>query len=48
MGQNRCTQAEAMTILTNVSSHRNQKLREIAEEMVVKISGGKPSTHFDA
>ena len=37
-----------MTILTNVSSHRNQKLRDIAEEMVVKISGGQPSTHFDA
>jgi GAF domain-containing protein len=48
MGQNRCTQEEAMTILTNVSSHRNQKLRDIAEEMVVKISGGQPSTHFDA
>lgn len=48
MGQNRCSQAEAMTILTNVSSHRNQKLRDVAEEMVVKISGGKPSTHFDA
>ena len=48
MGQNRCTQAEAMTILTNVSSHRNQKLRDVAEEMVIKISGDKPSTHFDA
>lgn len=48
MGQNRCTQEEAMTILTNVSSHRNQKLRDVAEEMVVKISGGQPSTHFDA
>jgi len=48
MGQNRCTQAEAMTILTNVSSHRNQKLRDIAEEMVLKISGDKPTTHFDA
>jgi GAF domain-containing protein len=48
MGQNRCTQEEAMTILTNVSSHRNQKLRDIAEEMVLKISGGQPSTHFDA
>ncbi|TAP39946.1 GAF and ANTAR domain-containing protein [Arthrobacter sp. S39] len=48
MGQNRCSQAEAMTILTNVSSHRNQKLRDIAEEMVLKVSGGKASTHFDA
>ncbi len=48
MGQNRCTQDEAMAILANVSSHRNQKLRDVAEEMVVKISGDKPSTHFDA
>jgi hypothetical protein len=47
MGQNRCSQAEAMKILTNVSNHRNQKLREIAEEMVLKISGDSPSTHFD-
>jgi hypothetical protein len=46
MGQNRCTQAEAMKILTNVSSHRNQKLREIAEEMVLKVSGNTPTTHF--
>ncbi|MCU1515839.1 MAG: hypothetical protein JWQ75_560 [Pseudarthrobacter sp.] len=48
MGQNRCTQAEAMTILTNVSSHRNQKLRDVAEEMVLKISGDRSDTHFDA
>ncbi|MBT2534333.1 GAF and ANTAR domain-containing protein [Arthrobacter sp. ISL-48] len=47
MGQNRCSQAEAMKILTNVSNHRNQKLREVAEEMVLKVSGDSSTTHFD-
>jgi GAF domain-containing protein len=47
MGQNRCSQTDAMTILAKVSSHRNQKLRHVAEEMVVKVSGDAPSTHFD-
>ncbi|MDQ0000050.1 GAF and ANTAR domain-containing protein [Pseudarthrobacter sulfonivorans] len=47
MGQNRCSQAEAMAILIKVSSHRNQKLRDVAEEMVTKISGQEPSTYFD-
>lgn len=47
MGQNRCTQAEAMAILMKVSSHRNQKLRDIAEEIVLKISGEEPATYFD-
>jgi hypothetical protein len=47
MAQNRCTQTEAMAILVKVSNHRNQKLRDLAEEMIVKISGDKPSTHFD-
>jgi transcriptional regulator with GAF, ATPase, and Fis domain len=48
MGQNRCTQQEAMAILSKVSSHRNQKLRVVAEEMLANISGGKVTTHFDA
>lgn len=47
MGQNRCSQAEAMSILMKVSSHRNQKLRDVAEEMVLKISGEEPATYFD-
>jgi GAF domain-containing protein len=47
MAQNGCTQAEAMDILVKVSSNRNQKLRDITEEMIVKISGVKPTTHFD-
>ncbi|MET4589386.1 GAF and ANTAR domain-containing protein [Arthrobacter sp. 754] len=47
MGQNRCSQAEAMEILIKVSSHRNQKLRDVAEEMVLKVSGEEPATYFD-
>ncbi|MGO4186388.1 GAF and ANTAR domain-containing protein [Pseudarthrobacter sp. TAF60_1] len=47
MGQNRCTQNEAMDILIKVSSHRNQKLRDIAEEIVMKVSGEEPVTYFD-
>lgn len=46
MAQNGCTQAEAMAILVEASSHRNQKLRDLTEEMIVKISGAKPVTHF--
>ncbi|ABK04551.1 putative GAF sensor protein [Arthrobacter sp. FB24] len=48
MGQNRCTQAEAMAILTKVSSNRNQKLRTVAEEMLANLAGGDVRTHFDA
>lgn len=44
MAQNRCTQSEAMKILTKASSTRNQKLRDLAEEIVVKASGEKPQT----
>ncbi|WP_427172270.1 GAF and ANTAR domain-containing protein [Arthrobacter sp. 92] len=47
MGQNRCSQAEAMAILTKVSSHRNQKLREVAEEMLANLAGGGVRTHFE-
>ena len=47
IAQNRCTQSEAMRILVKASSTRNQKLRDLAEEIVVKASGEKPQTHFD-
>jgi GAF domain-containing protein len=46
MGQNRCSQAEAMAILTKVSSNRNQKLRAVAEEMLGNLTGGDVRTHF--
>jgi GAF domain-containing protein len=48
MGQNRCSQAEAMAILTKVSSHRNQKLRDVAEEMLGNLSGATVRTHFES
>jgi transcriptional regulator with GAF, ATPase, and Fis domain len=47
MSQNRCSQAEEMSILMKVSSHRNQKVREVAEEIVRKVSGDAAATYFD-
>lgn len=47
MGQNRCTQDQAMEILTTVSSNRNQKLRDVAAELLTQLSGGSIETHFD-
>jgi GAF domain-containing protein len=48
MGQNRCSQAEAMEILTKVSSNRNRKLRDVATELIEQLSGSSIETHFDA
>jgi GAF domain-containing protein len=48
MGQNRCSQAEAMEILTKVSSNRNRKLRDVATELIEQLSGNSIETHFDA
>jgi GAF domain-containing protein len=47
MAQNRCTQAEAMDILTKVSSNRNRKLRDIASELIEQLNGDRIQTHFD-
>jgi GAF domain-containing protein len=48
MAQNRCSQKEAMGILTRVSSNRNQKLRDVAADILRNLPGGEVSTHFDA
>ena len=50
MAQNRCSQAEAMEILTKVSSNhnRNRKLRDVASELIEQFSGASIETHFDA
>ena len=48
MAQNRCSQAEAMEILTKVSSNRNRKLRDVATELIEQLSGKSVQTHFDA
>jgi hypothetical protein len=36
-----------MAILGKVSSNRNQKLRDVAQEMLANISGERVSTHFE-
>ncbi|WP_240721571.1 ANTAR domain-containing protein [Pseudarthrobacter sp. NamE5] len=48
MAQNRCSQAEAMEVLTKVSSNRNKKLCDVAIELIERLSGGNIHTHFDA
>ena len=47
MAQNRCSQKEAMEILTKVSSNRNQKLRDVAMELLDRLSGSAVETHFE-
>jgi hypothetical protein len=48
MAQNRCSQAEAMEILTKVSSNRNRKLRDVATDLIEQLSGDRIQTHFDS
>ena len=38
IAQNRCSQDEAMAILTRVSSNRNQKLREVAADVLRRVT----------
>ncbi len=47
MGQNRCSQEEAFAILRKASSHRNVKLRVLAEELVASVGRQSASTVFD-
>ena len=39
MGQQRCTSVEAFALLRAASSHRNRKLRDVAADVIVDISG---------
>lgn len=48
MAQNRCSQEEAMALLMQASSNRNQKLRILAAEVLGRVSSGSVTTHFDA
>jgi AmiR/NasT family two-component response regulator len=48
MAQNRCSQEEAMALLMQASSNRNQKLRVLAAEVLGRVSSGSVTTHFDA
>src|SRR4029453_18614454 len=46
MGQNRCSQDEAFRILTKASNGRNQKLRDVAEQLIKAVAGEDPAAHF--
>lgn len=48
MGQNRCSQDEAMTILKSASNHRNIKLRTLAEQIISSVGHGPASTNFES
>ncbi|MEE2522342.1 GAF and ANTAR domain-containing protein [Pseudarthrobacter sp. J75] len=48
MAQNRCTPESAFEILSQASSHRNRKLRDIAEGLVAGVGGAPEPLHFDA
>ena len=47
MAQNHCSQDEAFAILRGAASHRNIKLRELADQVVASLGHGSPSTFFD-
>jgi GAF domain-containing protein len=42
MAQQRCTAEQAFDLLRQASQHRNRKLREVAAELVTKVSGNPP------
>jgi GAF domain-containing protein len=46
MAQNRCSYEDAFSILAKASSHRNIKLRLVAETILENMPGGSPTTHF--
>lgn len=48
MGQNRCSQDTAVSILKAASSARNIKLYAVAAAVVQSVGEMSPSTHFDA
>lgn len=46
MGQNRCTQEEAIAILKTASSHRNVKLRDLAIDLLAGLDKAPTAVHF--
>ena len=46
MGQSRCSQEAAFDVLRAASSHRNQKLRDVAAEVVKSVDSAPVKTHF--
>jgi GAF domain-containing protein len=47
MGQSQCSQEEAMAILIQASNHRNQKLRDVALEIIAAYDPSGPKTRFE-
>ncbi|WP_236557584.1 ANTAR domain-containing protein [Arthrobacter sp. 9AX] len=47
MGRNRCSYADAFSLLANASSHRNKQVREVAEGLLKNLPSGAPGTRFD-
>ena len=47
MAENRCSYREAFGIMSKASSHRNIKLRKVAEDILDNLPEGAPRTHFD-
>jgi hypothetical protein len=47
MAQNRCSYSDAIAIIAKASSHRNLKLRKVAEGILANLPGGAPRTHFE-
>lgn len=47
MGQNRCSQHEAFTMLRAASSRRNMKVRDLAGSIVATVGGSRAETHFE-
>ncbi|BAS06946.1 hypothetical protein AHiyo4_03680 [Arthrobacter sp. Hiyo4] len=47
MAQNRCSYNDAIAIIAKASSHRNIKLRKVAECILANLPGGAPDTHFE-
>ncbi|WP_285246808.1 ANTAR domain-containing protein [Pseudarthrobacter sp. efr-133-R2A-89] len=46
MAQNRCSYEEAFAILAKASSHRNIKVRKVAEGILERLPEGPPPPHF--
>ena len=46
MAQNRCSYHEAFSILAKASSHRNVKVRQVAEDLLKQLPEGPPRAHF--
>ncbi|WP_184740312.1 GAF and ANTAR domain-containing protein [Arthrobacter sp. AZCC_0090] len=47
MAQSRCSQEDAVRILTDASSNRNVKLRDIAKSLVDSVDAAGALTHFE-